>query len=180
MGFMRTDSIAIRSAKASDGAGLAAVHDDAWRFAYRGILPGRELEQMIARRGPDWWEKAVGRRVPIVVLDVEGTVRGYITYGGSRVRMLPYKAEIYELYIQPEYTGLGFGRRLFRTVQQRLSRRGHDTIVVWCLTENNQGCAFYERMGGQAVATAEEPFEGRNVSKVAYAFDQRKRVRLKG
>lgn len=177
---MTTASIAIRTAKPSDAAGLADVHDAAWRFAYRGVLPGRELEQMIARRGPEWWEKAVERRSPVVVLEVDGTVRGYVTYGGCRVRRLPFSAEIYELYIQPEFTGLGFGRRMFRTVQERLSRRGHPNLVVWCLTENRNGCAFYERLGGQPVATAEEPFDRTRVSKVAYGFDKRRAVRLRG
>jgi ribosomal protein S18 acetylase RimI-like enzyme len=174
MQTMTTASIAIRSAKSGDSQHLADVHDAAWRFAYRGVLPGRELERMIARRGADWWETAIGRSVPVVVLEVDGAVRGYVTYGGSRVRSLPFKAEIYELYIKPEFTGLGFGRRLFRTVQERLSRRGHETLVVWCLTENRGGCAFYEKMGGQTVATAEEPFEGGSVAKVAYGFDRRR------
>lgn len=176
---MSTQSIAIRTARESDAHGLAAVHDAAWRFAYRGVLPGAELERMIARRGPEWWGKAIGRRVPIVVLEDGSAVRGYITYGASRVRTLPYKAEVYELYIQPEYTGLGFGRRLFRTVQQRLARRGHSTLVVWCLAENSGGCAFYERLGGRAIASADEAFSTVSVAKVAYGFQKPPTVRLR-
>lgn len=168
---MNTEAIAIRTAKMSDAADIADVHEAAWRFAYRGILPGTELERMISRRGPEWWRRAVARRVPIVVLEVGSHVRGYITYGASRMRTLPYRAEVYELYIQPECIGLGFGRRLFRTVQQRLARRGHDALVVWCLKDNVDGCAFYERMGGRIVANASEPFEGAQVAKVAFAFD---------
>lgn len=177
---MSTEAIAIRTAKPSDAGGLAHVHDAAWRFAYRGILPGAELERMIARRGPEWWGRAVDRRVPIVVLEAGNEVRGYITYGASRVRTLPYRAEVYELYLQPEYTGIGFGRRMFRTVQERLSRRGHHQVVVWCLADNSDGCAFYEKLGGRVVASACEPFETAQVSKVAYAFDRRAlpRVRL--
>lgn len=169
---MTTEAIAIRTAKPSDAAGIAEVHDLAWRFAYRGILPGAELERMISRRGPEWWGRAVSRRVPIVVLEVGDRVRGYITYGASRMRTLPYRAEVYELYVQPEFTGAGFGRRLFRTVQQRLARRGHDALVVWCLKDNVGGCAFYERLGGRVVASTEEPFDGAEVAKVAYAFDE--------
>jgi hypothetical protein len=37
------------------------VHDAAWRDAYRGLIPGRELERMIARRGPRWWQSAILR-----------------------------------------------------------------------------------------------------------------------
>ncbi|MEO1104323.1 MAG: GNAT family N-acetyltransferase, partial [Pseudomonadota bacterium] len=118
----------------------------------------------------EWWARAMVRKVPVVVLDAGGAVRGYVTYGASRMRTLPFRAEIYELYIQPEYTGGGFGRRLFRTVQQRLARRGHTSFVVWCLADNADGCAFYERLGGKVVASALEPFESVEVEKVAYAF----------
>lgn len=167
---MSIDAIAIRTAKTSDRTGLAAVHDSAWRYAYRGVLPGAELERMISRRGPEWWESAIRRRVPIVVLEAEGDVRGYVTYGASRLRLMPYRAEIYELYIQPEWTGLGFGKRLFRTVQQRLARRGHDALLVWCLADNDVGCAFYEGLGGRPVARSEEAFGGVKIGKVAYGF----------
>ena len=170
---MTTEAIAIRTAKLSDAHGIAEVHDAAWRFAYRGILPGAELERMIARRGPEWWRRAVARRVPIVVLDVGAKVRGYVTYGASRMRTLPYRAEVYELYIQPEFTGIGFGRRLLFTVQQRLSRRGHDAFVVWCLADNSGACDFYQHLGGRPVASAHEPFESAEVEKIAFAFDRR-------
>lgn len=169
---MTTDAIAIRSAKPSDAPGISRVHDASWRFAYRGVLPGAELERMIARRGPAWWDEAVRRRVPILVLEGEDDVRGYVTYGASRMRTLPYKAEIYELYIQPEYAGMGFGRRMFRTVQQRLSRRGHHALVVWCLADNDIGRGFYARIGGRVVAEAQEQFSCVAVDKIAYAFDR--------
>lgn len=176
---MTTDALAIRTAKPGDAHGLAMVHDAAWRFAYRGVLPGADLERMIARRGPTWWDEAVRRRVPILVLDSGTRVRGYVTFGASRVRTLPYRAEIYELYIQPEYAGMGFGKRLFRTVQQRLARRGHDSLVVWCLAENESGCAFYERLGGRIVASAQEDFSSVTVEKVAFGFDRRHTARLR-
>ncbi len=51
---MSTVLIEIRRAKASDAATLAATHDEAWRTAYRGIIPGGELEKLISRRGPVW------------------------------------------------------------------------------------------------------------------------------
>ena len=47
--------ISIRAARLGDEGEIATVHDAAWREAYRGVIPGRELERMIARRGPEWW-----------------------------------------------------------------------------------------------------------------------------
>ena len=56
--------ISIRAARLGDEGEIASVHDAAWREAYRGVIPGRELERMIARRGPAWWRLAIARRTP--------------------------------------------------------------------------------------------------------------------
>ncbi len=175
---METHSIEIRRARTGDAGGITAVHDAAWRYTYRGVLPGTELERMIARRGPHWWSRAISRRVSILVLDINDAVRGYVTFGSSRARSLPFRGEIYELYVQPEYAGLGFGTQLFRAAQSRLGRIGQGSIVVWSLADNAEACAFYTRLGGRPVATAEERFGDVTVPKIAFGFDGKKRVRV--
>ena len=56
---MSTVLIEIRRAKASDAAAVADTHDEAWRAAYQGVIPGLELDKLITRRGPDWWDSAI-------------------------------------------------------------------------------------------------------------------------
>ena len=48
---MSTTLIEIRRAKASDAVEVATTHDEAWRAAYQGIIPGNELDKLINRRG---------------------------------------------------------------------------------------------------------------------------------
>jgi len=36
-------------------------------------------------------------------------VAGYANYGRNRARSLHFEGEIYELYLRPEFQGLGFG-----------------------------------------------------------------------
>ena len=88
---MSTLSIDVQRAAIEDAAEIAAVHDAAWRYAYRGILDGVELERMIERRGPHWWAKAIARNVAVLVVKVEGRVAGYATLGPSRMRALPFR-----------------------------------------------------------------------------------------
>ena len=66
---MSTTLIEVRQAKMSDAASVAATHDQAWRFTYQGIIPGAELDKLINRRGPLWWESAIrkGSRVSVLV-----------------------------------------------------------------------------------------------------------------
>src|SRR2546423_15425650 len=48
---MSTTLIEIRRAKAADAVTVAETHDEAWRNAYRGIIPGSGLGKLIIRRG---------------------------------------------------------------------------------------------------------------------------------
>ena len=36
--------------------------------AYQGIIPGNELDKLINRRGPEWWDSAIrkGSRITVV------------------------------------------------------------------------------------------------------------------
>ena len=92
---------------------MAATHDEAWRAAYQGIIPGAELDKLINRRGPNWWDSAIRKGSRITVLQFGDHIAGYANYGRNRARSLFYDGEVYELYLRPEYQGLGFGRRLF-------------------------------------------------------------------
>ena len=150
---MSTQLIEIRRAKPADATALAAAHDEAWRTAYQGIIPGLELDRLINRRGAAWWD---------------GSIRK-----GSRIRArsLAYEGEIYELYLRPQYQGLGFGRRLFSAARRDLAQSGIKSLVVWALSDNEPAVEFYRALGGQAVARSSEAFGGKVLDKVAYAWN---------
>lgn len=167
---MSTVLIEIRRAKPSDAVAVAETHDEAWRNAYQGIIPGAELERLIVRRGPDWWESAIRKGSRISLMQFGDTVAGYANYGRNRARSLYYEGEIYELYLRPEYQGLGFGRRLFSAARKDLAQSGLKSLVVWALSDNAPAVDFYRALGGRAVARSSERFGTRALDKVAYAW----------
>jgi GNAT superfamily N-acetyltransferase len=153
---MSTMSIDVRRARVDDSSGIAAVHDAAWRYAYRGVLPGLDLERMVERRGPTWWAKAIRRHVLVLVLEVDRQIVGYATLGPSRMRSLPYKGEIYEIYLLPEYQGLGLGSRLFQAARRMLGDLNFNGLAVRALRANEGAVAFYRRLGGHTVVETGE------------------------
>jgi ribosomal protein S18 acetylase RimI-like enzyme len=167
---MSTVLIEIRKAKASDAAAVAATHDEAWRTAYQGIIPGPELEKLISRRGPVWWESAIGKGSRIALLAFGDRIAGYANYGRNRARSLFYDGEIYELYLRPEFQGLGFGRRLFTAARRDLAQSGMKSLVVWALSDNEPAVDFYRALGGRAVARSSERFGTKVLDKVAFAW----------
>lgn len=168
---MKTLAIDIRKAEPGDAEAIAEVHHDAWRGAYSGIIPHRALTAMISRRGREWWANAIRRAASVLVVEVGGEVAGYATIGRNRARELRQEGEIYELYLRPEYQGIGLGTRLFAEARARLRGHGLKGLVVWALEENAGALDFYASTGGRDVAEGVEVFDQKALRKVAFVWD---------
>ena len=163
--------INIRPAQIDDASEISGVHDNSWYDAYRGIIPGRELNRMIARRGPLWWKSAIRRGSRLLVLEYDHIICGYASYGRNRVMSLPYQGELFELYLTPEFQGLGFGRRLFNSMREDLARQGYQNLLVWALADNDRALGFYTHLGGREIRRAPEKFGTELRERLAFAFD---------
>jgi ribosomal protein S18 acetylase RimI-like enzyme len=161
--------IDVRPARLSDAAELTRVYEAAWREAYAGIIPALALERMIVRRGAPWWRDVMKRRA-ILVLEAGGLIAGYASFAPAVGRNHSGAAEIQELYLAPEYQGIGLGRRLFEAALKKIRSRGYGRVVVRALAENERANAFYLRRGGRLVARTEENLGGRALPCCWYDF----------
>ena len=129
-----------------------------------------ELAKLISRRGPAWWESAIRKGSRVALLVFGDRVAGYANYGRNRARSLTYDGEIYELYLRPEFQGLGFGRRLFTSARRDLAQSGLRSLVVWALSDNDPAVEFYRALGGRAIARSSERFGAKTLDKVAFGW----------
>jgi ribosomal protein S18 acetylase RimI-like enzyme len=167
---MSTILIEIRRAKVNEAGAIADAHDSAWRIAYQGIIPGPELEKLINRRGPAWWERAIRKGGRIALFQFGDKIAGYANYGPNRTRSLHFGGEIYELYMRPEFQGVGFGHRLFTAARRDLAQNALKSLIVWTLSENEKAVEFYRALGGTAVAHSSQKFGTRVLDKVAFGW----------
>lgn len=161
--------IDVRPAKLGDAAAISDVYAASWREAYSGIIPALTLQKMIVRRGASWWRDIMKRRA-ILVLEVGGSIAGYASFAPASGRMQPGAAEIQELYLAPEYQGIGLGVRLFTAALGRIKSRGYGRVLVRALAENDRANGFYLRHGGTLVARGEETLGGRALPCFWYEF----------
>lgn len=159
----------VRRARRTDSVALADISAASWRQAYGGIIPHAHLECMINRRRKDWWQKAVRNEPHLLVVEIGGKVAGYASCGAARHDGV-YKGEIYEIYVDPLYQGLGLGEHLFEACRNALDQRSLDGLIVWALEDNDMAAAFYWRRGGRPVARTTEPFGQVKLGKIAYAW----------
>ena len=166
--------IDVRRAQPSDAESLSDAYAASWQEAYCGIIPAVHLQRMIARRGPGWWQDAARRRRNILVLDAGAKVSGYATFGPARmdVRMdgRGDTGEIQELYLVPEYQGIGLGGRLFKAACAALRRQNYKRVVVRSLAENDRALRFYEERGGKPVGRFEETIGGKTMPILVYEW----------
>ncbi len=167
---MKTLSIDVRRADPQDATAISEVHRGAWSQAYAGLIPHKPLVQMLERRGEGWWRKATNGPATLLVLDVAGQIAGYATIGLNRSRALPYDGEIYEIYLRPEFQGIGLGRRLFGESRRLLKSLGCEGLVVWCLEDSEHAVRFFRRHGGIDAVEGMEDFGGTQLKKLGFVW----------
>ncbi|MEP3431462.1 MAG: GNAT family N-acetyltransferase [Roseibium sp.] len=171
---MTIDLIDLRAAKTADCEALADIHSEAWLGAYRGVLPGVDLQKMVSRRGESWWRGALARGVNIKILGISDVPAGYATYGPCRLTDTNMDSEIYELYLKPEYQGLGFGRALFYSVKETLSDKTGSGLAIQVLSDNQPAREFYKAVGGKFTGKSWYRIAGKRLELSIYSWANRR------
>ncbi len=142
----------IRPTIHTDAAGIARVHVDTWRAAYRGIVPDDYLASLSYDTRAAFWERTISNPfTPTFVHTAEetdGDIVGFASGGPTRDDVPGYEGELYAIYVLPQAQGKGVGHMLVKAVAQTLNERGITTMMLLVLKDNAPSRAFYESMGG--------------------------------
>ena len=168
--------IALRDARRGDELAVAELHVRSWQEAYRGIMPADFLAALDSGERAERYEFEAGEERPTTVLAVETglggegvgedpsltnsvevrsgssptpfeRIAGFATFGPSRDGDAAGLGEIYALYVDPDRSAGGVGRKLMSEARRRLSEAGMDEAVLWVLRGNKRAQRFYEREG---------------------------------
>lgn len=168
--------IEVRAARPTDAAGIARVYVDSWRSTYPGMVPKRSLLALDEVRQRRAWRRLLLRRAPVDSILVatlgqgeESRIVGFGSCGRARRPSLGLGGEIYTLYVEEDWQGVGIGRGLLTGLFRRLVRGRLDSALIWVLS-GNPSRFFYEAMGGKRVAERDEPFAGTVLHEVGYGW----------
>lgn len=167
----------IRPAELEDAPAIARVHIDAWRTAYRGMVPdahldGLDIEQRTAR-----WRENLGKPGFTFVAEREGRgVFGFAGAGADRTPGEGFDGELYALYLAPGQLRRGAGTALVRAVVARFVTQGVSTMRVWVLAEN-PARRFYQALGGVELATKKIEIGGALLDEVSYGWRDLSKLR---
>jgi GNAT superfamily N-acetyltransferase len=172
-------SIDIRPAVTSDAAEISKVQVEAWRDAYVGILPDQSLIDMNPGKAAPRWMRIIVQMSDarqFCVAECEGKTVGFC-HGGTQRRVLdptrrrrPGAAEIYALYVDPNFQGFGIGSALMLRVAQHLGEAGFTSLALSMLSGNRIARRFYEHLGGVAGEESPSVVMGIPTSEVLYRW----------
>jgi len=167
-----TRRITVRPAGWGDIEGMARVSVDTWGLTYHEILPKAYLARMRyaaleAQRSRMMHAQGVHHFVAIE--PTAGEVVAFASCGPNRNAGGRISGEIYELYVQNGFQRRGIGRRLFRAARNQLASEGHESMIVWVLSDN-PNLSFYPRLGGWRQSKKMIRVGGAQVEQTSYAW----------
>jgi GNAT superfamily N-acetyltransferase len=159
--------VVIRSASPADAEQIAAVMRASWRAAYEGIIAPEVIGRVTADDGGARVRQSFRTRpwqktIVAVAADPEAAagIVGYAFFGPEQdVLGAPWPhpqsaageqgrvAEVYALYVHPEWWSTGTGRALMDRVLATVAAAGYLSVRLWVLRDNTRARRFYERAG---------------------------------
>ncbi len=152
--------IVVRWATVEDAHDIAVVHVEAWRVAYRELLPHDVLEALsVDDRAAGWFrwltrslsseptDDETGPVHRLIVACVDGSLIGWASFGNGRDAGEVHRGELAGLYVHPEKWGHEAGAALLGRAEEELSSSGLREPYLWVLEGNERAISFYERHG---------------------------------
>ncbi len=170
------DSVRLRRATAGDAEALGAVHVQAWREAYSGIVPDTVLARLDPAQRAGMWRDGLARGLAVQIAEQDGAIVGFSSCGKQRDTSLPYSAEIHAVYVLRRAQRLGIGRALMAASAGDLLKQGHASAMLWVLAANTPAHRFYDALGGREIARREQQREGFRAVGIAYGWDDLSRL----
>ena len=144
-----------RKVRPSEADIIADIHAKSWQITYTGILTDAFLGHDIWDNRRQVWQKRFAEFTEnecICVAVDNDTVIGFVcVYGNADEN---WGSLIDNLHILPEFKGRGIGKRLMQEAAKWVMERYANTkIHLWVYEDNHAARAFYEKMGGEKVAS---------------------------
>ena len=137
-----------RLATIEDAETIAIIHVCTWRVAYEGIVPAQYLASLSVQERANLWRRVISEQRSTVLLAVtpHGEV-GFISFGPSRDKDGKEKAEVYAIYVLPQFWHQGVGQELLEDAERQVQDCHFTALTLWVLEKNAQARRFYEARG---------------------------------
>ncbi len=141
----------IRQAVTADAQRIGEVHVLNWRAGMANYIDAAYLDGLTPEDVTMQWLRSLASPIhaDTLVAEENGHVVGLIDFGINRNELGFDVAEVYGLYVDPEYWSHGVDAALLSAAQLHLAETGFRNVIIWTLSQNQDRRRFYEENGWQ-------------------------------
>ncbi|MBW9334024.1 GNAT family N-acetyltransferase [Herbaspirillum sp. RU 5E] len=147
-----TEEVLFRRARKGDAASIAGVRIDAWRAAYRGLVPDSYLDHLKPEESVKLWEQvleASSDAACTFVAESGGEIIGFASGMTLAESRFGCDAELTAICVLPDEQRKGLGKRLLANVAATLISAGATGLMAWVLSKNEGAGEFFESLGAE-------------------------------
>lgn len=148
-------NVIIRNMTINDCESFCKIVTLGWNQNYQGIVNDTFLQSLIDNEP----ERIINTKNNFsdfkdntLILEVDSKVVGFAKYGISDYKGYQNSGELNSIYIIEGYKGLGYGKKLFMAIIEKLLEKGYKDMIVGCLDKNKSN-GFYIHLGGEKIGT---------------------------
>lgn len=139
----------IRLAKKNDCDKLSKLKHNVWKETYHGIYSEERINNFDYKKNSDKFLNLINdSNVELYVVEDNGKLIGYMSFGKPYRPYKYYKQDIGLLYLLKEYQRKGIGKELFNLAVKKIKENGYNEFFVCCNKYNINAQEFYKKMGG--------------------------------
>jgi GNAT superfamily N-acetyltransferase len=171
MSNVQDSTTIVREATLADCPAVAKVHVQSWKESFAGIVPQPFLDKMSVEQRAQAFESRFSDgsyKMYVAEVSEQGLV-GFADFGAPREIIATYEAELYAIYLLPEFQRKGLGERLFHQGVEFLIRSNKSSMYLLTL-EISPYKSFYEKMGGQVIGRNQIEIEGVVYDELVYGW----------
>lgn len=157
----------IREALEKDAESIVSINIKSWKDTYKDIFPQTFLDNLNPEDANtiENCKKKIGQ---YIVYEVDNKVVGFARYGLNKKQYGDEYGEIYALYLDENYKGMGIGSSLVKYILKKL-KGTYKYVLISTLVENSAN-TFYKKIGGKYIATSEFELDGKKYLENVYEY----------
>ena len=142
--------IKIKPIDISDIFNASKMMADSCRQVYIGIMNDEYLSSISNNQYVALLETGLKENtIDCLLAVIEDEIVGISVTRKSKIKQYMDDAEMYALYLLPNYIGKGIGSKLYVVTESLLKQQGHKYCSLIVLTQNNRAIQFYKLHGYQ-------------------------------
>jgi ribosomal protein S18 acetylase RimI-like enzyme len=149
---LKRKKINYRKATIADAPGIAGVHVESWHKSFAEIVPPEFLDNLNVKKREKAFRQGFNdaNYKMFVAETAQNEIVGFADFGKARESNAAFAAELYAIYLLPEFQRKGIGKHLFRLCQKEMIADGLNSMYLIALKVSPYK-SFYEKMGGKIV-----------------------------